>query len=38
MGRAEKSPYRQYHEPVVYQAARDHEYRERVIREAFEQD
>lgn len=38
MNRAEKSPYRQYHEPVVYQAARDREYRERVIQEAFEQN
>ena len=34
---AKSSPYKQYHEPVVYEAARDREYREKVIREAFEQ-
>jgi hypothetical protein len=38
MGRAEKSPYRQYHEPIVYQAVRDREYREHLIREAFERN
>ena len=38
MERAEKAPQRQYHDPVVYRAARDREYREKVIREAFEQD
>jgi hypothetical protein len=36
--RAEGSPYKQYHEPVVYRAARDGEYREKVIHEAFKQD
>ncbi|MFC7202818.1 phospholipase D-like domain-containing protein [Haloferax namakaokahaiae] len=34
--RAEKSPYRRYHEPVVFEAVRNRAYRERVIREAFE--
>lgn len=38
MDRAEKAPQRRYHEPVVYRAAQDREYREKVIREAFEQD
>jgi hypothetical protein len=36
--RAEGSPFKQYHEPVVYRAARDGEYRKKIIREAFEQD
>lgn len=35
LDRAEASPYRRYHEPVVYRAATDREYRERVLREAF---
>ena len=34
--RAEASPYRRYHEPVLYRAATDRGYRERVLREAFE--
>ncbi|WP_139246785.1 hypothetical protein [Halogranum amylolyticum] len=33
--RAKKSPYRRYHEPIVYKTAKDQDYRERVIREAF---
>ncbi len=33
---ADGSPYKQYHEPVVYRAARDGEYREKVISEAFD--
>lgn len=35
MERATASPYKKYHEPVVYRAAHDRDYRERVIREAF---
>lgn len=35
MERATASPYRKYHEPVFYKAARNREYRERVISEAF---
>lgn len=38
MDRAEKAPQRRYHEPVVYRAAQDREYREKVIREAFNLD
>jgi hypothetical protein len=34
--RAEQSPYRRYHEPAVFRAARDNDYREQVIEEAFE--
>jgi len=34
--RAEASPYKRYHEPVVYEAARNREYRQRVLEEAFE--
>lgn len=33
--RISKSPYRRYHEPVVYRAAEDAEYREQVFDEAF---
>jgi hypothetical protein len=36
--RATSSPYKRHHESVVYEAARNQEYREKVIREAFEQD
>lgn len=35
MERAEKSPYRRFHQPVVYKAVRDHDYRKKVIRDAF---
>lgn len=36
IGRFETSPYRnRSHEPVVYRAAVDHDYRERVLAEAF---
>jgi len=35
MERAEKSPYRRFHQPVVYKAVRDHDYREMIIRDAF---
>ena len=38
MERAEKAPQRRYHDPVVYRAAQDREYREKVIREAFNLD
>ncbi len=34
--RAEASPYKKYHEPVVYEAARNQDYRRSVIEEAFE--
>lgn len=34
--RAEASPYKRYHKPVVCNAARNREYREEVIQEAFE--
>jgi len=33
--RAEASPYKKYHEPVVYEAARNPEYRRHVLEEAF---
>lgn len=36
MKRIDKSPYRRYHEPVVYKAAEDSEYREQVFNEAFD--
>jgi hypothetical protein len=36
--RATSSPYKRHHESVVYEAARNQEYREKVIHEAFEQD
>ncbi len=36
MKRIDKSPYRRYHEPVVYRAAEDSEYREQVFNEAFQ--
>lgn len=34
--RAEASPYKKHHEPLVYEAARNRDYRRRVIEEAFE--
>ncbi len=36
MKRIDKSPYRRYHEPVVYKAITDSAYREQVFSEAFE--
>lgn len=36
LDRATASPYKQYHEPAVYRAARDRGYRRQVIREAFD--
>lgn len=36
--RATSSPYKRHHESVVYETARNHDYREKVIREAFKQD
>jgi hypothetical protein len=33
--RGKRSPYRRYHEPAVYRAAVDHDYRRRVLDEAF---
>lgn len=35
MKRIDKSPYRRYHEPVVYRATEDSGYREQVFKEAF---
>lgn len=36
MKRIDKSPYRRYHEPVVYKAAEDSKYRKQVFDEAFD--
>jgi hypothetical protein len=36
MKRIDKSPYRRYHEPAVYKAAEDSEYREQVLDESFD--
>lgn len=33
--RAEQSPYRRYHEPIVCKAASDNDYRQEIIRKAF---
>lgn len=33
--RASGSPYQQYHEPLVYRMAVDEEYRERILRDAY---
>lgn len=34
--RAEASPHKKHHEPLVYEAARNRDYRQRVVEEAFE--
>lgn len=35
LNRASGSPYQRYHEPLVYQMALDEEYREQILRDAF---